>query len=126
MTSITPINDILSRQTAGQPEPVEGMGVTILCWSDRHAGTITNVHHDGKLIWVREDDSRRADRNGMSESQEWEFTPNPKGRLWRFKKNKDGRWFEVQPNPKSGRMCVVKGGACLKLGVRQRYHDFSF
>ncbi len=36
------INHLHSRAVIGQPEPVVGMGATMLLWSDRRACTITN------------------------------------------------------------------------------------
>lgn len=37
------INHLHSRAVIGQPEPVIGMGVTFLGWTDRSAGTIFRV-----------------------------------------------------------------------------------
>ena len=71
---------VLLRQVIGQPEPVVGMGATILLWTDRHAATITEVFVLGKYTYVkvRQDTSKRIDKNGMSEDQDYEFTPNPR------------------------------------------------
>lgn len=121
-------NHVLSRAVIGQPEPVEGMGVTILCWTDREPGTIINVTKIGAtVIYVREDHARRTDKNGMSECQTWEFQPNPAGALYTFRQRKDGTWAQVVVNHKTGRLNKVDGGGHgLRIGERGKYHDFSF
>ncbi|MBI0325563.1 hypothetical protein [Burkholderia plantarii] len=37
------VNHLQARAVIGQPEPVVGMGVTILAWTDRYAGTIVKI-----------------------------------------------------------------------------------
>jgi hypothetical protein len=39
---------------------------------------------------VQEDDARRIDRNGLSEQQVYEYTPNPNGHRRIFRKMKNG------------------------------------
>ena len=95
--------------TSAQPEPVVGMGATICCWTDRHAATIVKVTRC--QIHVQEDIATRTDDNGMSESQRYEYQPDPNGAVIVFRKTKHG-W-----KSKSGGLLV---------GVRRHYHDFSF
>lgn len=120
------MNHLYSRMTKGQPEPVEGMGVTFLHWTDRSAGTIVSLSNAGKypLIWVRGDHAKRTDNNGFSECQTYEYTPNPSGKLsmYRFKNN---RWEAVEVNKATGRVRKTHGPG-LRIGDRDAYHDFSF
>lgn len=116
-------NHLRSRMVNGQPEPVVGMGATLLHWTDRTACTV--VGWDGKILTVQGDNAKRVDSNGMSECQDYEYTPNPNGGLSYFKKTKSGFWVGVRKNPETGRW-VQSRGAGLTLGVRMQYHDFSF
>ena len=63
------------------PDPVVGMGATRLMYTDRKPLTIVEVLRtkSGTLVGVKvqEDNARRIDSNGMSESQEYEYSPNP-------------------------------------------------
>ncbi len=90
--------------------PEVGMGVTVLCWTDRHAGTITHV--TPKTITVQRDKAIRVDKNGMSENQEWRFEPDPLGSMGIFRLTKRG-WRNA-------------GGNGLAIGERDEYYDFSF
>ena len=121
------VNHIRSRQVIGQPEPVVGMGATILLWTDRHAATITEVFVLGKYTYVkvRQDTSKRIDKNGMSEDQDYEFTPNPNGSESCFRREDDGAWAEVRYNADTKRYNKSRGHG-LRIGARDEYHDFSF
>jgi len=57
--------------TLNEPEPTVGMGVTMLSWSDRHAGTIVEVNMKKRYIAITEDDATRIDNNGISEGQQY-------------------------------------------------------
>ena len=99
-------------------EPVVGMGATILMWSDRHAATVVEVSADKKRVVIQRDNAKRTDKNGMSESQTYEFTPDPEARRETYTLRKNGAW-------------VIKGGGLknggrIKLGARSEYRDFSF
>lgn len=122
-------NHMYSRMTIGQPEPVEGMGATILGWTDRHPGTIINVSQraGGIVIYVREDKATRTDGNGRSECQSYSYEANSEGRLWTFRQTKTGAWEEVTVNQKTGRFNKAEGGGYgLRIGERDKYHDYSF
>ena len=121
------MNNIMSRAVIGQPEPAVGMGVTFLKWTDREPGTIYEVFKVGKstYITVTADDAKRIDNNGMSESQEYEFTPCPDGYRSVFRKNlKTGMWERVTKT-ESGRWAKA-GGEGLRIGERDKYYDFTF
>lgn len=123
------INHLVSRQTIGQPDPVVGMGVTFLHWTDRSAGTIFRVWTRGayRYIECRDDEAKRIDKNGMSECQEYEFKTCVKGSRRYFRQkvadpsapwigcrmNEDGRWVQSKSRG-------------LRIGSRDKYHDFSF
>lgn len=87
-----------------------GTGATILCWTDRQAATIVKV--TPKTVHVQRDIATRIDKNGMSESQEYSYTPNPKALVEVFRLTKTG-WR----NP---------SGFHLSIGHRDEYYDYSF
>lgn len=98
------INHVYSR--CGQPVPEVGMGATILCWSDRHAGTIIKV--TPKQIHVQYDIAKNV---GTYHDQKYEYTPNPDGRIVIFRMTKRG-WKSQS------------GG--LLIGVRDEHFDTEF
>ena len=120
------INNIMSRQVIGAPTPVVGMGATKLSWTDRHPATIVSVEikNGVTIIGVQEDDFVRTDNNGMSESQSYDFTPNPNAHIEYFRTNKRGTWESIYRNPETGRWKI--GCGSIKVGERDKYYDFSF
>lgn len=94
----------------GQIEPAVGMGATICCWTDRHAGTIVKVTRC--QVHVQLDVATRTDSNGMSECQTYSYSPNPNGGVTVFRKTKRG-WRS-------------KNGYGLLIGSRREYYDYSF
>jgi hypothetical protein len=95
----------------GEPiKPTVGVGVTMLSWTDRRPGTITKV--TPCQIHVQEDSATRIDKNGMCESQHYEYAPNPNTPVTVFRKTKRG--FRD------------RGGRGLLIGVREKYYDYSF
>lgn len=110
------VNHVMGSST--QPTPEVGMGVTFLSYTDRSPGTIASVSKSGKTITVRPDAYRRTDSNGMSESQTYEFTPQPDAPESTYTLRKNGSWVrEGQP---------MKGGSRIAIGYRDAYYDFSF
>jgi hypothetical protein len=105
-----------------QREPSVGDGATVLMWTDRYAATIVTVERfktgrragEVKAVEVREDHAKRTDRNGQSESQTYEYSPNPSATVQRFTLRANGRY--EQPG----------GGSGLLIGHREMYHDFTF
>ena len=61
------------------PEPKVGNGVYYCVGTDRHPATIIEISPSGKTITIQDDDYKRVDGRGLSEWQEYEFTPNPNG-----------------------------------------------
>jgi len=117
------VNHIYSGMTANEPEPTVGMGVTMLSWSDRSAGTIVEVNTKKRYIAVTEDDAVRTDDNGMSESQVYEYTTRMDGYMYYYKKDKSGEWRRCYYN-ENKRLVFGRGG--LVLGRREKYYDFTF
>ncbi len=67
---------------------------------------------------IQEDNAKRIDKNGMSESQEYEFTRNPNASEEEFTLRKNGRWIR-KGDP-------MRGGAEIAIGYRDQYYDYSF
>lgn len=108
------MNGSLVNALSGTPKdvvPTVGMGATELCWSDRHAYTVIAVSPTGKTVTVQADRATRTDKNGMSESQEYSFEPNPQGQVYHLRLTKKGWAYK---------------GIRFALGYRSEYHDFSF
>jgi hypothetical protein len=95
-------------------KPVVGMGATRIDWTDRHPFTVVEVLSQRRVV-VQEDNYDRVDINGMSESQDYTFTPNPEAPKVVISLRKDGKWYEVG-----------KHGSKYILGSRDKYHDYSF
>ena len=102
---------------AAPKAPEVGEGVTELMWSDRHAFTIIRVESPRRIV-VQQDKAARTDHNGMSESQDYSFAPNPEGATAILTLRKNGRWI------RNG--TPAKGGTCWLVGTHREYHDFSF
>lgn len=94
------------------------MGATMLCWSDRHACTITAVSPSGKSIEVKRDIATRTDKNGMSESQDYSYKPNPNAPAQTFTLRKNGKWV--------AKGSTMNAGTHLLIGKRDQYYDCSF
>jgi hypothetical protein len=86
-------------------------------YSDRHAATVVEVKSP-KLIVIQQDTSTRKDNNGQSESQDWEFSPNPNAKRQEVSLRKNGRWMLAK-----GRM---SNGTVVRIGERDEYYDFGF
>ena len=117
-------NDIYNRMTIGAPEPEVGMGATITHWTDRDAGTV--IGWDGDIIAIQEDEAKRTDGYGMSDVQSYEYSADPNGRVWYFRRDKSNAWRFVTRNEKTGRWNIAKSGPGLVLGFRRKYYDYSF
>ena len=111
-TQTASLSNYLLSGTKGQPTPEVGMGITILMWTDRQPATITRISKSGKVFWFKRDHAERRDANGMSESQTYDFLPNPAATEQRATLRKTGAW-----------KCQ---GHQIRLGSRDKYHDYSF
>jgi hypothetical protein len=102
------INHVYSR--AQEVTPELGMGVTILCWSDRHAGTIVKI--TPTQLHVQRDIATRIDKNGMSECQEYTYSRDETQMPEVFRRTTKGY--------------RNKAGNGLLVGTREKYYDYSF
>lgn len=93
-----------------------GVGCTLLSWTDRTPATIVDVDPKGRWIKVQEDNYKRIDCNGMSDSQDYEYSPNPNGSITTYKKARNGKFTHNGKNDGTG----------ILIGVRERYFDYSF
>ena len=91
-----------------------GDGATIHYGSDAYPYTITKVYKDLKHLEIQEDDYKRTDKNGMSENQEYDYIPNPNGKVYKLRLNKNNNWV------------TTPGGERVYTGGRRRYYDYSF
>lgn len=91
------------------------MGCTVYYGSDSYPYTIVDIQ--GNTIMVTQDFAKRTDRNGISESQEYEYRTNPNAVPETFTKRKNGAY-------------VRKGesinGTRLYVGKRRMYQNPSF
>jgi hypothetical protein len=120
------INHFLS--TSISKIPNVGDGATICHWSDRTPATVINVERKGKsvIVTVREDNAVRIDTNGMSESQDYEYSANENGSTRMFRTLDDGKSFHaVGRNFETGRL-VKSDSTGVYFGHREKYHDYSF
>lgn len=76
-------------------KPNVGDGISLVAGSDYYPYTIIEVSESGKRITVQADKARRIDSNGLSESQDWEITPNPEGESYALSLRKDGYFHKV-------------------------------
>lgn len=123
------VNYIKTVATKGMPQPTEGMGATILCYTDRHACTVKKVFEINKKLYVevQQDFAKRIDTNGMSECQEYDFKPNPNGSIYTYRWcEKKQMWLKVYFNEETKRYNLVKNAFGLSIGKRDEYYDFSF
>ncbi|MCK9567518.1 hypothetical protein M0R72_01050 [Candidatus Pacearchaeota archaeon] len=98
--------------------PVVGMGVTGLGYTDRYPYTVIEVIDD-KTLRIQEDKATRTDTNGMSESQSYDYEADPKGKILTIVLRKNGQWHVKIPK-------VVPEATRFQVGVRRKYHDYSF
>jgi hypothetical protein len=96
------------------PFPQVDMGATVCYHSDSHAYTVIAVSSSGKKLSLQRDNAKRKDNNGMSECQEYVYSPNPNGNIIQVSLRKDLKFR------------VVKSSILVLLGVRKEYYDYSF
>jgi len=101
----------------GMPIPVVGMGGTRTVGSDRYPFTVVRVISPTRCI-IQEDTASRTDRNGLSESQEYTYAPNPAAPEVEISLRKNGRWYRKGDD--------ISWGSAYALGMRRAYHDPSF
>jgi hypothetical protein len=143
------INHLQSRAVIGQPEPEVGMGVTLLHWTDRSAGTIVAVKTVGKalIIEITEDDAKVVAGSSFDGTAEYEFTSRPDASRLMYRREANGKWVrvgfkvtdyvqkehvnvdgtkEMRTRPVMSKRLSKIGGAGLVIGQRDAYRDPSF
>jgi hypothetical protein len=90
--------------------PKVGEGATEICWSDRLAGTVVGLGPHA-VLW-RRDIAKRTDTNGMSECQQYSYSPDPNAPIKTFVLTPKGYKSDT--------------GSYLSIGYRNEYHDYSF
>lgn len=98
--------------------PVVGMGVTGLGYTDRHPYTVIEVVNS-KTLRIQEDKATRTDTNGMSETQSYDYEADPNGKILTITLRKNGQWRVKAPK-------IVPEASRFQVGVRCKYHDYSF
>ena len=101
--------------------PVIGMGVTGLGYTDRHPYTVIEVIN-AKTLRIQEDKATRTDTNGMSETQSYAYEADPIGEILTITLRKNGQW-RVKGDPHFNP--PIKATR-FQVGVRRKYHDYSF
>lgn len=117
------LNQIYESMTINAPEPELGMAATITHWTDRDAATVVGIL--GKVVKVQQDHAKRTDTNGMSDAQSYEYSRNPDGRVYFFRRDKHNRWVQVKFNELTGRWNNAAGPGLI-LGFRDEHYDYSF
>jgi hypothetical protein len=124
------VNHLQARGVIGQPKAVVGMGVTLLGWTDRDAGTITSVTQIAGskrvacYVEVVRDKSELIGGSTASESQEYSYSPGT-GKPNTFRQLHTGIWEEVVVNELTGKF-IKTGSKGLRIGERDTYRDPSF
>jgi len=96
-----------------------GDGATYGIGSDRYPYTVVEIKSEATIIVVA-DHYKRIDKNGFSENQEYEYTPDPNGcriTVTRRRERDDYVWR------KKGE---TKGGGRFSFHGRNAYQDPSF
>lgn len=93
-----------------------GDGATEVMWTDRHAYTVIQVVHPGRVV-VQRDTATRTDNLGMSDSQSYAFSPDPHGPTAIVRRGADGVW-----RTKGGKA----HGRVFLMGHRDEHYDYSF
>jgi hypothetical protein len=103
--------------TINEIDPIVGMGATINFHSDSKAATLVQISHKGSKIVLQQDKAIRTDQNGVSESQSYNYEPDPNGAIYIATLRSDGRYRLVGSGKK---------GKAITIGVRREYYDYSF
>ena len=107
------LNNMLDARMLPKPDFQVGDGATLLSYSDRHAATIVEINESRTRVVIQMDHAKRVDKNGMSETQVYEYTPNPEAARLVFTLRKDGT-FKLS----GGLQGVI-------IGRREEYRDFT-
>lgn len=96
-------------------KPNIGDGATICLMTDRYPCTIVDVINN--RVVIQRDKSIRTDKNGLDESQEYNYERDTTAATEVFSLRKNGKYIRVG-SPMSGTF--------LAIGKRRQYNDPSF
>jgi hypothetical protein len=100
--------------TSKMPAVKVGDPATLCVGTDRYPYTVIKVSPSGKTIVIQRDDFQRTDNNGLSEIQNYTYTPNPEGGTI------TARWT------KFGYCEGGQNGSPVHVGSKRAYLDPSF
>ena len=109
----------MAKVTSEKTTPKVGMGVTQCIGSDRYPFTVIEVSENLKTVVIQLDTYSRTDSNGLSESQEYEFSRNSDGEKITLTLRKNGCYVQ-KGQPMRG------SGYFYRIGTRSAYRDPSF
>jgi len=108
---VTINDDVVTRFNEYFREHAEvGDGVTLCLWSDRHAYDI--IARTPQTLTLQRCNHKRIDNNGMSDCQDYEYSPNPKGDIIVAHWSKKDKVFRYK-------------GMAVNYG-RHEFFDYSF
>lgn len=105
-------------------ESLVGQGATLIIGTDRYAGTIVaeTLFMSIREITFQADKVTRIDKNGMSDTQEYSYAPNPNAMKDRWRETTPGKWKPVDERTNR----VYNSPMFLLIGERDHFVDFSF
>lgn len=113
------------------PKPELGMGVTELCYTDRHPFEVIEILNL-KKIKIREMKAERIDKNGMSDCQEYKYVQKPDGEV-KTLVLRNGKWRDLVKElekDENNKLVEVEtrrlGCNGWLIGKAECYYDFSF
>ncbi len=112
------INHLMSG--SAMPEPEVGMGVTILCWTDRKPATIVEVIKTKagkvKAIAIQADNYESISGSVFEETVEYKYAPNPDAVKEIYTLRGNGAWAKPGSPARNH----------LLIGQREKYYDPHF
>jgi hypothetical protein len=102
-------NTILSTMV-NTPEPVIGLGVTVLSWTDREVYRVTAITNNGSVVWLQRDHTVKDEKGN------YVYTAYPHGPVV---------WCVVRKDGKRHLFGQLKERIVL-MGVQDEYYDTSF
>tara|TARA_Y100000034_G_C6866253_1_gene394840 strand:- start:8 stop:313 length:306 start_codon:yes stop_codon:yes gene_type:complete len=94
-----------------------GDGATMGVGSDCYPYTVVEIKSP-RCIIVQSDNYTRTDKNGLSESQEYDYSPNPQGGKVTLTLRSNDRWVRKGES--------MRGGSRWTIGSRRAYQCPSF
>ncbi len=98
----------------GKTQLVIGLGVTLGVGSDCYPYTLVDFNAKGTVISVSADKYKRTDSNGLSESQEYEYTTDPNAPVEKLRWSNKFKCYRTA------------GGSRYHVGHRRAYQNPSF